>query len=437
MRLPPSSSGLEARQDTPPKQNSGALIGTIAGILAAVLIAIVLFFTLRSLRQKHPNPRYIPTAFLKRKWRGWSSKGNYFRASDGGSAHNGETSLDNTSTSYSNAGEPQPAAAGGVDRNTSVRSVMTLPAYNPNPRPNEKILGREGERAGIDTVIEYPEDAEEEESRREEEMESLYQIRVARRTEAAEREERRRLRREAREREDWAALEELRIRSRLRADSSGTQNAPGASTTILGSSNLINDHTARDRERRISSVSYMDVGLARHDGTRVRANSEDSSEWPLLETAASMGGTVSRPASLFTPSHRRDRSASSALSISTNASDDHDHTTPSTRNGHGSSYFERSSLSNVQTPSASQDTPSGSSDLGEAHIPPPEPPQYENLGWEEAPPYESPVRTRAPQLPALVTLPAIEVTGTTPINSVPATPVNLQRRDSEGQQAPR
>ncbi len=63
----------------------------------------------------------------------------------------------------------------GVDRNTSVRSVMTLPAYSSAARENERILGREGERGGIDNVIELPETVDEEERVREEEMESLYQ----------------------------------------------------------------------------------------------------------------------------------------------------------------------------------------------------------------------------------------------------------------------
>ena len=72
------------------------------------------------------------------------------------------------------------------DRNTSVRSVMTLPAYSQAPKETEQVIGREGERAGMDTVVEFPEDPAEEEARREEEMESLYQIRQARRQEVAE-----------------------------------------------------------------------------------------------------------------------------------------------------------------------------------------------------------------------------------------------------------
>lgn len=79
---------------------------------------------------------------------------------------------------------------------------MTLPPYNQNPLHNEQILGREGERGGVDVVIEFPEGDDEEEAAREAEMEALYQVRLARRRENEEREERRRLKREARERGD-------------------------------------------------------------------------------------------------------------------------------------------------------------------------------------------------------------------------------------------
>ena len=66
---------------------------------------------------------------------------------------------------------------------------MTLPPYSYSPKPTEQILGREGERAGMDIVAEFPGTADEEENRREDEMESLYQIRQARRQEIADSEE--------------------------------------------------------------------------------------------------------------------------------------------------------------------------------------------------------------------------------------------------------
>ena len=346
--------------------------------------------------------------------------------------------------------ESNEPATGGVDRNTSVRSVMTLPAYAPAPRPTERVIGREGERAGMDVVVEFPETVDEEEARREEEMESLYQIRLARRQEITDREERRRLRREARERGDTVTLEELRTQSRLRAESAvNTRNAAaaGASATTPGAASMIAEHTARERDRRVSSVSYAELGLARHDGTRLRADSVESDHRPLLDSAASMAGSA-RGSFFMVPQHQRgNHSTSSVLSVSTYASDDDNGHTPQTSTTtHG-----RSGSDPIHTPSASashsQDTPPALADIdfGDAGTPHghPEPPGYDYIDYqhhhqhdgnteEEAPPYESPVRSRAPQLPALQTLPAIEVTRSTPANSVAATPVTARDDDSGG-----
>lgn len=286
----------------------------------------------------------------------------------------------------------------GVDRNTSVRSIMTLPAYSPAARENERILGREGERAGIDTVLEFPETVDEEEERREGEMESLYQIRLARRAEQREREERRRLRREARARGDVETLAELR----RRAESSASENV---------SSMLIAEHQAQNRDRRVSSVQYAELGVARHDGTRLRANSAESDNRPLLDSAASIGGssTRSRPMSGRTLSnHFRGPSASSVLSISTRASDEFDfpqaHRTGS--GGSGNDDFEIVSLTQSRSRSASRGPATPGLD-----IPHTDPPNYDDhAGFEEAPPYESPVNTRAPQLPTVERLPSIQIT---------------------------
>ena len=159
-------------------------------------------------------------------------------------------------------------AAAGVDRNTSVRSVMTLPAYRPNALGNEQVLGREGDRGGIDVVIEFPETQDDEEQRREEEMEALYQVRLARRRENEEREERRRLRREARERGDYVALREIAARARAASGASAGQTVEELRAE--------HERIKKERQRAVSSVSYGDLGVARHDGTRLRANSQDS-----------------------------------------------------------------------------------------------------------------------------------------------------------------
>ncbi|KAI9879733.1 MAG: hypothetical protein M1830_007518 [Pleopsidium flavum] len=427
MRLPLEIRELASRQgnnessSNNTKSNMTFIIVCVT-IIVFVIAIIITFAVLRRYRQSHYEPSYVPTRFLKQKWREWTPKTKYGRMSSG--VPSPRSSRLEERTAY----EPTPtetitAPAGGVDRNTSVRSVMTLPAYAPAPRPTERVIGREGERAGMDVVVEFPETVDEEEARREEEMESLYQIRQARRQEIADREERRRLRREARESGDMITLEELRAQSRLRAESAASlRNAAAASTTSLGAESMIAEHNARDRERRVSSVSYAELGLARHDGTRLRADSVESDHRPLLDSAASFGGST-RGSFFMVPQRRRDHSTSSILSVSTNASDDDGHTpqTSTTQGGSGSDP--------LQTPSASQDTPPADIDLGGASTLQSEPPEYDYVGnhgesrEEEAPPYESPVRTGAPQLPPLKTLPAIEVTSSTPANSVHATPI--------------
>jgi hypothetical protein len=359
---------------------------------------------------------------------------------------------------------------------------MTLPAYSQAPKESEQVIGREGERAGMDTVVEFPETVDDEEARRDDEMESLYQIRLARRREIAERERRRQERREARERGDWERLEELRLQSRLRADS-----ANAGSNTDLTAAAMLAEHQSRGRERRVSSVSYADVGHVRHDGTRLRANSEDSERGALLDGAAPMGEgqghnrAGSGSSSFFSVLARprlRNRSTSS-LSISTAASEfdnsQHPQLTPPAapegfrnssgrRSPHGSSVAVNGTSEG--SPAAARFTPeisSGSDDIGEAHIPPPigpalpavaQPPGYD-AGWGDAPTYQSPIRERnavaassfhnepielhgnsipsrndgpptrvpskAPKLPQLQTLPSINVEGATEPNT-PASP---------------
>lgn len=182
---------------------------------------------------------------------------------------------------------------------------MTLPAYRHDPHHNEQVLGREGERGGIDVVLEFPETVDEEEALREQEMEALYQVRVARRIENEERDERRRLRREARARGDTVALRQ--IQERARASSTA---AAGQTVEELRAEH---ERIKKERSRAVSSVSYGDLGVARHDGTRIRANSEESERTGLLGDAASFAASSHY--------HRRDRSASSVISIDTMNSD--------------------------------------------------------------------------------------------------------------------
>lgn len=288
--------------------------------------------------------------------------------------------------------------AAGVDRNASVRSVMTLPAYSAAARENERILAREGERAGMDNVIELPETLDEEERVREEEMESLYQIRLARRVEQADREARRQARREARARGDVQALADLRRRAEEAADLSVSQM-------------LIAEHQARQRsrERRVSSVQYGDLGVARHDGTRLRANSSESDNRPLLDSAASISGQSyhSRANTGNTldgvDTHRRGLSITSIpQSFDSHASDEYDLADASRTNSHSngtSDDFEVVPLHPERSHSGSRQ-PS----------PPTGIPREDAPAYEHPPTYESPIHTRAPQLPNLESLPSIQVT---------------------------
>lgn len=337
----------------------------------------------------------------------------------------------------------------GPNRNRgSIRSIMTLPMYHPSPRADEQLIAREGERAGIDTVIEYPETLEEEETRREEDMAALYEIRQARRREIEDREERRRARAEARENSDWARLEQLRLehQTRQRAQTEASRarnNASGSSLTLLptvspaampelgvggngSSQTLIAEHNARasSHERRISSVSYAELGLARHDGSRLRQDSLDSDHRPLLDGAAFMGSGAaglgsnnnSRPGSLFNPNivplNGRHHRAVSAESVVTTASEFAGAAgptiTPQTSAGNRSD-----SDTAIRTPSASESTP-------------PAPPMEDPPQYEDAPPYTSPVAAGGEDIPRLPSLhmgdsrlepqlPSIEVSASTPV----------------------
>jgi hypothetical protein len=411
---------------------------------------------LKHLRKKYPNPKYVPGKFLKQKWEDWNPigfmpKGNYSsRLQDNSSVPTLHVRSETRSARGSTINLPdvergeaqettQNGAGATVDRHTSVRSVMTLPAYSKSVRENEQILAREGERDGIDIVIEQPETIDEEEERREEEMESLYQIRLQRRREIADREARRRERREARDRNDQVTLQRLRQESALRAQEQEISSAAA----------MIAEHQSRSRDRRVSSVSYAELGVARHDGTRIRANSSES-ERPLLDSAASIGGGTLRQwstndtASLST--HHRNQSMGSVVSLSETE------TEGDIPFGRAGSDFEVVQLnaghsrntSRNHTPGggrsrASSNTAAGpppidtSVDLGEAQILSADPPSYDSAGFEEAPPYTSPVEERtptaqqrpehertysgtgAPVLPDIGRLPSIRIADATPV----------------------
>ncbi|RMZ75867.1 hypothetical protein DV737_g5089, partial [Chaetothyriales sp. CBS 132003] len=466
-----SSASSDARSESVSNASTPTIIGL--AVVTALVIAVVAGYSLfQRLRAGGQDPKLAGSSFFRRRWGSWAPGSKYRQVTaDGrGSQDSGvpNTGYGGAAAASHRGLEVEERAAGqavaaGVDRNTSVRSVMTLPAYQQSPKEGEQVLGREGERAGMDTVVEFPETQEEEEVRREEQMDSLYQIRLARRREMAEREERRRQRQEARSRGDLARLEELRQDDNLNA---------GLSTSAA---TLIAEHQSRGRDRRVSSVAYADVGHVRHDGTRLRANSAESERGALLAGAAPMGQQTtgrargaSDAASLLSqpqPAFRRQRSGSSALSISTTASDlDHAAAGRPRAGEHADADRPaRSSHSNADRPHRSSHSiaTSASSPTGLGLTPQsspwPRPPEYEQLEWGHAPAYSehrhAPIGrnasnasqrafddfvrfSQAPQLPEL-RLPSIHVEGATEPNTPVSPTVGVPAHDADRRRAGR
>ena len=266
---------------------------------------------------------------------------------------------------------------GQVTRETSIRSILTLPAYRNKPNENERVLGREGERDGVDVVVEFP-TAEEQEAMREEEMEAMYQVRVARRQQVAERDELRRQRAEARQRGDHVRLSELRTQTRAITRDNSAVNELRES----------HQQAKTRRQRAVSSVSYHDLGVARHDGTRIRVSS-DSERIGLLSDAASINAPSTRAPSSLNTHHLRQHSTSSVVSLDSDAG-------VGNGNGNGapSPALPRSGAATPQPSTANSQTFAGSSpeiiveaDLGDTSMPRPDPhspPDYEELSLEDA-----------------------------------------------------
>ncbi|PWY93488.1 hypothetical protein BO94DRAFT_554249 [Aspergillus sclerotioniger CBS 115572] len=388
----------------------------VACIIFVLASSLMIYFVLRTLRRMDCRPKYLPGKFLKDKWNRWNVGVTYGQVPDGSSSNNQNANATRAGPSERGAemrtttAPPAANNTSNVRRDTSVRSVITLPAYSASPKPTEQVIAREGEREGMDMVVEFPETAEEEENRREELMESLYQIRLQRRDELAEREWRRQERREARERGDYIRVEQLRQESRARQRNRISANGSGSNLSAA-----LAESRNRGRDRRISSVSYAELGHVRHDGSRIRASSPDSDRRPLLNDAS--GANTDTPdrssGSILTGVHSRGESYSSYQSGTSDAD----------------------TLTQVQshaTSTHSADHPSpgtDESDVGALHIPPPE---YEDLDWGEAPPYTSPIAEtsgHAPQLRELTTLPTIHIDVASPISNTPTTPTNPLREE--------
>ncbi|KAL3421359.1 hypothetical protein PVAG01_07804 [Phlyctema vagabunda] len=397
---PPSTVVPTTQDDNSTSDSKAGIILPVLVTFVALLLVVFSIILCRSCRKKHKNPKYIPTKYLKSQWERW-------QPTQGQRLPQTNDHLERTRSSQPPAafdvaaggGNPGITVVGaGVDRNTSVRSVMTLPAYRLSALENEQVLGREGERGGIDTVVEFPEGADEEEQRREEEMEALYQVRLARRRENEERDERRRLRREARERSDWVALRELQNQSR-------TETAANAGRSVA-ELRAEHDRLKAERQRAVSSVSYGDLGVARHDGTRLRANSEESERQGLLGDAASIAASSRY--------HRRDHSSVSVISIDTMNSDlPSPGLTRSRANSRAESPLRRGSTnpSLVATDRAGSSPEIIDHETGSEDAPSNSPPGYENISLEtprsengplEPPPdYSSPVLDRGEAGPSI------------------------------------
>ncbi|KAJ2894744.1 hypothetical protein MKZ38_007250 [Zalerion maritima] len=360
------------------------LISIIGSIIAIGIVAVAL----RSVRGRHPNPKLIPTLYLKKKWTNWrvpsySSRGAYQSARPDDSSYDPGAALTATTRTptcrrNNDATSVARNQQAPVDRNTSIRSVMTLPAYKAEARENEQVLGREGERDGIDVVLEMR-SAEEEEELRNAEMEQLYHIRQLRRQWNAQREERRVQRREARARGDVATLQRLRDEATAARDNNELDELRGMLEDIKS-----------EREARASLVNYASVGVARHDGTRIRANSMESENVGLLDDAESIGHTSpalgdggaaaggrNRASSLMTWStggngHRR---TGSALSV-----DAEFPASGVSRSRANSAATRRNASPNMNSSRRASDAPAVDEvDLGD-EMPPHSPPGYEDAG---------------------------------------------------------
>ncbi|POS78782.1 hypothetical protein DHEL01_v202826 [Diaporthe helianthi] len=382
--------------------NTNATAMIIVGSVVGVILIGCLFVLLRSLRKRlDPKSKYRDGP-LKKAWKRLSgSKSKYSRTGDSDDEFNRSVRMREAQGNLEdalqdiNVQRTMVGATGanngqdGVNRNTSVRSVMTLPAYRPKAIETEQVLGREGERDGIDTVVEMP-TAEEDEAMREDEMDALYQIRLARRQQIAEREARREERRAARERHDHRALEDIRDRARVASQQAASQ---------VEELRDAHEQIKQSRQRAVSSVSYADLGVVRADGTRLRANSAESERMGLLSDAGSIALSTHDSHTL---QHSRQPSAQSVLSLDTFR------TTPgSSASRSGSPGFNGGHSRQGSRSQLGEDLPrtgsglsqrAGSSpelidaaeaDIGGNDMPPHSPPRYDEVSLDELSPMHS------------------------------------------------
>jgi hypothetical protein len=326
---------------------------------------LLTYLLLRFIRRRFTEPPSFFPESLKNKWRAWTP-GTYTNPAP-------TTRLPSTRSARRNQRRNPPLASRGVDRNTSVRSVMTLPAYRElAAEDRERTIGREGERGGMDVVLEFAESQEEEEEHREQHMQTLYEIRLARQLE-------RTIQRES------GDLGDLSLAGG-RPGSSGSSvrlvpPEPPVSTTAL----MQALQSITERERRLSKVQYAEIGVARHDGTRVRPSMDSIAERPLLGDAASVGFNGNGSIRSSYQSHGRTGSGVSVGSMGT----------PERR---GSDEIMRMG-SNRPSLDTRRSTTGGrpESEQGLLQAPPPafvDQSAYDGSEWGPPPDYTSPVETR-------------------------------------------
>ncbi|KAK1091723.1 hypothetical protein LTR48_005713 [Friedmanniomyces endolithicus] len=151
---------LQARQQSPPSSNSTTIVIIVIVVLVILAsLSILLYIYLKAVRRRGGSAKYIPTQYLKRRWENWkprgltSPKGSYSTPlqedlgvptlhlrSENRSARNSAQLLPGLELGHAGRAAPETATAAGatVDRNTSVRSVMTLPVYSRAAREDEQ-----------------------------------------------------------------------------------------------------------------------------------------------------------------------------------------------------------------------------------------------------------------------------------------------------------
>ncbi|VUC30021.1 unnamed protein product [Clonostachys rosea] len=357
---PPKQAKRQAALATSPlPPPSRPYISIVAGVIGGIAVLAFAFFIWRKCVHDRELGGHKPKGSKKDKGLGnrvrefWQPSYEPAASDDNGNSH----ALSSTSTGQNRDVEQATTQnTATVDRNTSVRSIMTLPAYSLAAAQNEQVIGREGERDGVDIIIEHPTQQDEEELR-DQEMEALYQLRQARRQQRTEREERRRERQDARERNDQAALAEIRRRERA---------ASNSNNSLVDELRQNIDRAKDNRKQSVSSVSYAALGVARHDGTRLRANSQESERMGLLSNAAENSATSVRSGANSPQPSLWDRRHSSVTSF------DSDFPSPGYGRPRASSRASRSATPTRNSPGRASPSTSIEADLGSATMPPPE-----------------------------------------------------------------